>query len=165
MTTDTQAESPAATVPTASGKRRNKLFTLVPDTRGAAVNGAIYACYATVSLGIALFAEANSLWFYAFYFLFFLSAFQGVTIVFRHCLHMMPKSPVSVEIVSKHLRISLKNGKVLELTRDIDYTRKKNLLVLQGKTHDNQGVSEVIRKAAMAEGDFDALLTALKRFR
>jgi hypothetical protein len=39
------------------------------------------------------------------------------------------------------------------------------VLVVQGKTHDNQKVSEVIRAGSVDADRFEALVSALKRFR
>lgn len=147
-------------------RRGGKSFELGPDNRGATINGALYAIYALVSLYIAAFvAEGNTTWFYVFYFLFFLALFQGFTVVGRHCLHLTPRSPVGVEIEGRKLRLNRRKGDTVELTRDVDYTRRKDILVLQGRTHDNQKVSEVIRKGALGEERFEALIAALKRFR
>ncbi len=159
-TTETPVEPPKG-----QDKRRGKSFELVADTKGAMVNGAIFAVYAIVCMTISIRSEPNSMWFYIFYFLTFMAVFQGGTIVLRHCLHLFPKSTVRLDIVGKMLRITRKNGTELELTRDIDYTRRKNTLVLQGKTHDNQSYNEVIREGAMADGNLDTLVSALKRFR
>lgn len=142
-----------------------KVFELIPDTRGAQVNGAVFLAYAAVSLTLAIRAHPNSVWFYAFYFLFFLALFQGATTVARHCLHRTPKALVRVEILGKKLRLVRRNGTETELTRNIDYTRRKRVLVLQGSTHDNQKASEVVRAGAMKEGEFDALVNSLKKFR
>ncbi len=151
--------------PKGQDKRRGKSFVLVADNKGAMINGAIYSVYAVVGMTIAFRSEPNSVWFYVFYFLAFLAVFQGGTIVLRHCLHLFPKSTVRLDIAGKMLRITRKNGTEMELTRDIDYTRRKSTLILQGKTHDNQSYNEVIREGAMADGNLDTLVSALKRFR
>jgi hypothetical protein len=143
-----------------------KTFPLGPDTRGAAINGALYAVYAVASIYLAMgVAEPNTPWFYVFYFMFFLALFQGFTVVGRHCLHKTPKSVVAVEVAGKKLRLTRRNGDQVELTRDVDYTRRKSVLVVQGKTHDNQKVSEVIRAGSVDADRFEALVSALKRFR
>lgn len=146
-------------------ERSGRVFDLVADGRGAMVNGALFTLYAAVSLVFSVRAEPNSVWFYVFYFLTFLAVFQGGTIVLRQCLHLFPKSTVRVEVLGKALRITRRNGGEIELIRDIDYTRRKNTLVLQGKTHDNQAYSEVIRQGTLPDGDLDTLVNALKRFR
>jgi len=157
------APAPAQGAPRAKGDRR---FTLGPDRRGAWVNGGLYALYAIVSLYIAVgVAEPNTPWFYVFYFLFFLAVFQGYTVVVRQCLHLTPRSPVQVAVAARRIRLTRKNGEELEITRDADYTRRKSVLVIQGKTHDNQKVSEVIRKGALGDEAFEALVAALKKVR
>lgn len=159
------ADIPAAPAPAAKGKKERG-FDLVPDKRGAAINGVLYALYAAVSVYIAmLVAEPNTVWFYVFYFLFFLAIFQGYTVVVRQCLLMTPGSPVRIEVVGRKARVTRRNGDVAEITRDGDYTRRKGVLVLQGKTHDNQKVNEVIRKGALGDDGFEALVEALKRIR
>ena len=157
----------AATSPeTAKDKRRGRSFELVADRKGAMINGAIYTFYAVVSLALAVRAEAESIWFYVFYFLTFLALFQGGTIVLRHCLHLLPKSTVRLDVVGKTLKVTNRKGEETEISREIDYTRRKNTVVLQGKTHDNQSYNEVIREGALEEGtNLDALVSALKRFR
>jgi len=141
-------------------------FPLGPDSRGAAINGGLYALYAVASIYLAVgVAEPNTPWFYVFYFMFFLAVFQGFTVVGRHCLHKTPKSVVRVDVAGKRLRLTRRNGTEVELTRDVDYTRRKSVLVIQGKTHDNQKVSEVIRAGTMDADAFEALVAALKRFR
>lgn len=160
---DAPPRPPAA--PSPKGKRE-RAFDLAPDKRGAAINGALYTLYAAVSIYIAtLVAQPNTLWFYVFYFLFFLALFQGYTVVVRQCLLRTPKSPVRVEVVGKKARVTRRNGETVELTRDADYTRRKGMLVLQGKTHDNQKVNEVIRKGSLGDDGFEALVEALKRIR
>jgi len=161
VNTDAPPEAPKP-----QSRRGTKSFDLGPDNRGATINGVLYAVYAAVSVYVAaVVAEPNSTWFYVFYFLFFLAAFQGFTVVARHCLHLTPKAPVRIEIEGKKVRLTTRKGDQLDLTRDLDYTRRKDILVLQGRTHDNQKVSEVIRKGALGEEAFEALITALKRVR
>lgn len=163
-TLDADSRAPAPPQPTPRKGARS--FELGPDNRGATINGVLYAVYAVVSIYVAMaVAEPNTPWFYVFYFLFFLAAFQGFTVVARHCLHLTPKAPVRIEVVGKKVRLTRRKGDELELTRDVDYTRRKDILVLQGQTHDNQKVSEVIRKGALGEEAFEALITALKRVR
>jgi hypothetical protein len=159
------ADAPAPAAPPAKG-RRERAFALGPDKRGAAINGALYTLYAVVSVYIAvLVAPPKSVWFYVFYFLFFLAIFQGYTVVVRQCLLMSRKSPARVEVMGKKVRVTRRNGDELDLVRDLDYTRRKSVLVLQGKTHDNQSVNEVIRKGSLGDEGFEALLEALKRIR
>jgi len=151
---------------TARDKRRGRSFALVADRKGALVNGSLYTLYAVASLVFAVRAEAASMWFYVFYFLTFLALFQGGTIVLRQCLHLLPKSTVRLDVVGKTLTVTNRKGVETEITREIDYTRRKNTVILQGKTHDNQNYSEVIREGALEEGtNLDALVSALKRFR
>jgi len=158
------ADAPAVR-PEPRGKKERS-FALAPDKRGAAINGALYVLYAAVSIYIAtLVAPPKSVWFYVFYFMFFLAVFQGYTVVVRQCLLMSGKSPARVEVVGKKVRLTRRNGAELELVRDLDYTRRKGVVVLQGKTHDNQKVNEVIRKGSLGEEGFEALLDALKRIR
>ena len=158
-----EAPAPAQGAPRAKGDRG---FDLGPDRRGAWVNGGLYTLYAAVSLYIAMgVAEPNTPWFYVFYFLFFLALFQGYTVVVRQCLHLTPKSPVRVAVVARKIRLTRRSGEELEITRDADYTRRKGVLVIQGKTHDNQKVSEVIRKGALGDETFEALVAALKKVR
>jgi hypothetical protein len=148
------------------GRGGGRAFELGSDRRGAGINGALYGVYAVVSLYLAVFlAQPNSVWFYAFYFMFFLAVFQGFTVVARHCLHLTPKSVVRLEVVGKKLRLGRKNGDAVELTRDVDYTRRKGILVLQGRTHDNQKINEVIREGTLGAEAFESLVTSLKRFR
>jgi len=149
----------------AQDKRKRKSFALVADTKGAMINGGLYAFYAVVCLVFSVRADAASMWFYVFYFLTFLALFQGGAIVLRHCLHLTPKATVRIDVVGKSLRITQRNGSEIELSRDIDYTRRKNTLILQGKTHDNQSYSDVIREGAMGDSNLDSLAGALKRFR
>ncbi len=158
------APDPSA-APVQEKRRGGKSFTLVADTKGAMVNGALFTLYAVVFLVFSVRAEPNTTWFYGFYFLTFMAVFQGGTIVFRQCLHMFPKSTVRIDIAGKILKVTRKNGSTVEVSREVDYTRRKNTLILQGKTHDNQNYNEVIREGAMADGDLDALVKALKRFR
>lgn len=159
------ADAPAPAAQPAK-RGRERAFDLAPDRRGALINGALYALYAVVSIYIAmLVAPPKSVWFYVFYFMFFLALFQGYTVVVRQCLLMSPKSPARVEVAGKKVRLTRHNGAELELVRDLDYTRRKSVLVLQGKTHDNQKVNEVIRKGSLGEEGFEALLEALKRIR
>jgi hypothetical protein len=161
----TVADAPAPAAQPAKS-RRERSFDLGPDKRGAAINGVLYTLYAAVSIYIAmLVAQPNTLWFYVFYFLFFLAVFQGYTVVLRQCLLMSPKSPVRVEVVGRKARVTRRNGETAEITRDADYTRRKGVLVLQGKTHDNQKVNEVIRKGSLGDDGFEALVEALKRIR
>jgi len=151
--------------PEPRGKKERR-FDLAPDKRGAAINGVLYVLYAAVSVYIAmLVAQPNTVWFYVFYFLFFLAVFQGYTVVVRQCLLMTPKSPVRVEVVGRKARVTRRNGETVEITQDGDYTRRKGVLVLQGKTHDNQKVNEVIRKGSLGDEGFEALVEALKRIR
>jgi len=174
MATEEQVQAPPAPAGQPSGadqpsggeRGKGRVFDLVPDKRGAAINGGLYALLAAVSLYVAvLVAEPNSVRFYVLYFVFFLALFQGFTVVVRHCLHRTPKSVVRIEIAGKKVRVTRRNGDVAELTRDVDYTRRKQVLVLQGQTHDNQKVSEVIRAGALEGDAFENLLAALKRFR
>jgi hypothetical protein len=159
--------APARTGQPAGGERgQGRSFVLVPDRRGAAINSGLYVLLAAVSLYVAVrLAEPNSVRFYVLYFVFFLALFQGFTVVARHCLHRTPKSVVRIDIVGKKVRVTRRSGAVDEITRDLDYTRRKGVLVLQGKTHDNQKVSEVIRAGALEGDAFENLVTALKRFR
>jgi hypothetical protein len=159
------ADAPAAAPAPPKGKRERS-FDLAPDKRGAAINGALYMLYAAVSIYIAVgVAQPNTIWFYVFYFMFFLAVFQGYTIVIRQCLLMSPKSPARVEVVGRRIRITRRNGDTAEVTQDADYTRRKSVLVLQGKTHDNQKVNEVVRKGSLGDASFEALVDALKRVR
>jgi hypothetical protein len=161
---DAPAPRPAPAEP-AKGKRERS-FVLAPDKRGATINGALYVLYAAVSIYIAtLVAPPKSVWFYVFYFMFFLAVFQGYTVVVRQCLLMSAKSLARVEVAGRKVRITRRSGEEVELTQDLDYTRRKGLLVLQGKTHDNQKVNEVIRKGSLGDDGFEALLEALKRIR
>jgi len=163
---DTEPLTPSGVVPsTGTAKKRGKSFTLINDTKGATVNSAMFVIYAVICLTISLRAEPNTLWFYVFYFLTFLAVFQGGTIVLRHCLHILPKSVVMIDIVGKVIRVTRKNGSVIDITREVDYTRRKNMLVIQGQTHDNQKLNEVIRESALPDGELDKLVSALKRFR
>ncbi len=150
----------------ASKDKNRRQWDLQVDHKGAQINTALYLIYTVVCLLLAIKAEAASLWFYVFYFLTFLAIFQGGTIVLRHCFHKTPKATVALELIGKKaVHMHLKNGSTIELSRDIDYTRKKGSLILSGKTHDNQSYSEVIRQGALPEGELDRLVQALKRFR
>ena len=158
------SEVPAPQAAPEQPKRRGRYFELGVDSKGAMVQGGLYSLYTIVCLMVAVKAEPNSIVFYAAYFLTFLWVFQGGTIVLRQCLHVTPKSAVALEIIGKTLHVTRKNGSTVELTRDIDYTRKKNALILQGNTHDNQKFGEVIREGTLADG-LDPLVSALKKFR
>jgi len=158
----TQESSPEVT---ARDKRRGRSFELVADRKGAMINGGLYSLYAVASLVFAVRADANSMWFYVFYFLTFLAVFQGGTIVLRQCLHLLPKSTVRLDVVGKSFKVTNRKGEETEISRDIDYTRRKSTVILQGKTHDNQSYSEVIREGALDGTNLDALVSALKRFR
>jgi hypothetical protein len=166
MTEERTIEAEARPEPAPARTKGERSYPLGPDSRGAAINGGLYTLYAVASLYLAVgVAEPNTPWFYVFYFMFFLAVFQGFTVVGRHCLHKTPKSVVRVDVVGKRLRLTRKNGTEVELTRDVDYTRRKSVLVIQGKTHDNQKVSEVIRAGTLDADAFEALVAALKRFR
>lgn len=163
---DIPVAAPASPAAQPAKGKRERDFTLAPDKRGAAINGVLYVLYAAVSIYIAtVVAQPNTVWFYVFYFLFFLAVFQGYTVVVRQCLLMSPKSPARVEVVGRKARVTHRNGETLELTQDADYTRRKGVLVLQGKTHDNQKINEVIRKGSLGDDGFEALVDALKRIR
>lgn len=163
--TATAVEAPAAPEPKKKGK--GAAFDLIPDSKGALLHGGLYIVYVAVALVLAAKSDPQTQkgWFYLFYFLACFLTFQGVTIVGRNCMHLTPKSVVGVDISGRKITLRRKNGGFSELTLDIDYRASGKSVMIQGQTHDRQKVSEVIRKGALPEGQFDELLKALKKFR
>lgn len=147
------------------GRKGVKSFALIPDKTGALINSGLFLLYIVVCLVLASRTEGNSVWFYLLYFLACFVTFQAVTVVGRHCLHLTPKSVTGIELAGKKLLLFRKNGNRDELTRNVDYARKSKILIIEGVTHDGQKASEVIRKGAMMDDEFDKLIIALKRFR
>ncbi|MDH4229111.1 MAG: hypothetical protein OEW11_05095 [Nitrospirota bacterium] len=163
--TETPAQGASANPTPAKKSRRGNSFELVPDTRGAALHGGLYTLYIAAALVMALRSETGSVWFYVFYFLACFLTFQVVTIVLSQCMHGTPRALVRLEVVGRVLRLTRKNGSTMDLTRDVDYSRRGKVLVVQGRTHDNQRASEVVRQGALPDGGFDELVQALKKFR